>query len=296
MAGTFGTKEFPVILDISQLIERVAWITGPDILMVRVKAKIRTGGVITTTIEQPIAYNGDLFASAIHDHDAFVPTPIIQLPTINKDMIAHSLDWNKPPLKKTDEGGLTWFALLFFNLRTLNKARTPKLPDYEIKVRFQGSTKKTLPETIYWAYADPFANPFEYYNDHPTTTGAIVDGFGHFSTVVSPKAFSTSGERNTFIGWNAGSLPPWVAFDQAITNEQNDMFQWEVEGWAFKRRKEFPVNTSDFKPSFAWETDDKTKDYHKDSAGAFAENDVLPAYTVTIRVNLKTLKFTLTKA
>jgi len=297
----FGKKERPLILDVSQLARRVQWITGPDILMLRIYCQILNPNTPTATLVQPMAYNGEVFVTAIHDYDDHTPPPTVELPTINAAMIAHSLDWNKAPLKEpsANEGFRLFTALIFFNLRVIKREMVSPPVDntYEIKVQLPASVRKTQPETLFIAYWNFGTLNYEAAKAFPLSipvfyTQAMVD---NNTPAISGNIqfFATSADRDFFISIQPD---PWGATEDTTNIEKSDLFQWEVEAWTFKRRKEFPVDPDDFyAPTFEWEGDEKTKGHELIADGAYTDNMVLPARTVTIRANFKTLAMTMEK-
>lgn len=298
----FGTKSKPVILDISQVIRRVGWITGPNILMLRIFAMIRnTEPQPNVRLEQPIGWNGDAYVKVIHDHDDFVPVPIITLPTVNAAMIAHSLDWNKEPLKdpSANETFDIYTALIFFNLAVIKREMVSPPMDnkYEIKVHFPGSKKKSEPFTMYIAYFNFGTLDYEVAKAYPL--GALPLFFtqeqkDNNTPVLSGniQIFPTAEARNNFITLNPGM----GSHEEVVPQEISDLFQWEIEAWTFKRRKEFPVDDEAFYiPTFDWQGDEKTKGHKILAEGAYTDSMTLPARTITITAEFKELTLEMTK-
>lgn len=299
----FGTKTKPVILDISQVIRRVAWITGPDILMIRIFAMLRKPGTPTTRIEQPIAYNGDAFKDVIHDYRADAkPIPTVELPTINGGMMVYSLDWNNPPLKdnSANETFNIYSAVLFFNLPVLKREQQTPGETYEVKVIFPGNTKKPEPATTYYAFwnfgtlnwetAKAFPLQIPYYTSWENLAKNITDVGGNI------QFWTSAAPRDQFVLINSGE--GWGSHEETVQSEVNDLFQWECEAWTFKRRKEFPLDKENFlnpTDAFGWQGDEKTKGHEFFSDGAYMDSMVIPSRTVTFRVKYKTLELTATK-
>ena len=128
--------------------------------------------------------------------------------------------------------------------------------------------------------------------EHPSTTGAVIDADGHTGVVNSPIAFGSEAERAAFLGWNAGSLPPWHTFDETLPeSDLNDGLQWTVRGRTYKKRNDFPADEEN---APLW--DESTA---IDIAEEYAESVIhtpVPEYTVTVTVNLETLEISMTKA
>ena len=159
-------------------------------------------------------------------------------------------------------------------------------------IHFPASEHDMQGGTVYWAFADPFANPLEYYLEHPTTTGAVIDADGHTGVVNSPIAFGSEAERAAFLSWNAGSLPPWHTFDEALpASDLNDGLRWNVWGGTYKKRNDFPTDEENA-PLWDEDTAIAVVEEHAESVIATP----IPAYAVTATVNLEALEISMTKS
>jgi len=154
------------------------------------------------------------------------------------------------------------------------------------------SREDVTPETIYWAFADPFGNPFEYYMEHPGTTGAIIDAEGNTGVVITPLAFDTVAQRSEFLAWNAGSLPPWSTFDQTLPDiHLSDNLSWQIKAQTYRKKKNFPTD-SENQP--LWNENEKVAQATQSASGSTGHE--IPSFTVTVRVNRSTLAVAMTKA
>jgi hypothetical protein len=292
--GAFGTKKSPATLDVSQIIRKVEWATGPNVLMIWVSVNVQQHEPHAIPVKafavQDIA---NIFDDPIHIHDTHTPVPTVANP-MNADMISHTFAWNRAP-RKPDGGPdkiFQWRAALFFNLgkiKSLAVVSGEHITKYEITIRFPASEKTTESSVAYYAYADPFGNSFDYYQAHPTTTGAIIDAFGHTGIVTSPIVFGSAAQRSEFLGFNAGSLPPWVAFDKPGTGDVWDLLDWDLKAYTFLKRKDFKLK-DDLSP------DPSILDATNQSATEQRDHSTvdhsIPSETVTLTINLKTLAMT----
>jgi hypothetical protein len=290
----FGSKERPVILDISQLIERVNWIVAKTFLVLRVDAKIRIPHTPSVSIiVSDGAYTGDAFANTINQHDAKVPFPAISLPKISKDMFAHTIEFNKsPPIKKAEAETLNHYTqLIFVNLRRLKTFNGFTSDNYQIKISFPAGEHRRVATTLYYAFFNFGTLDWELAKAFPLhaipffyTVKERDDNTPHIGSNI--QLLNDAADRALFLTLN----PEWGSHDEPDFEIKDDSFQWEVEGWTFKGRDEFPVNLTNY--TLAFDTNDsKTKGH-----GKITTPPVAAAATVTIRVNLKTLTLELTKA
>jgi hypothetical protein len=289
----FGTKERPVILDISQLIERVNWVLGKNFLVLRINAKMRKGHTPTASvIVSDGAYTGEVFTTTINEHDDNVPFPAISLPKISKAMFAHTIEFNKsPPLKKADETFNDYTQLIFLNLRRLKSFRDFKDDNYQIKISFPAGVHRRSPTTLYYAFFNFGTLDWELAKAFPLhaipffyTVKERDDNTPHIGSNI--QLLNDAADRALFLTLN----PEWGSHDEPDFEIISDAFQWEVEGWTFKGRDEFPVNLVNY--TFSFDTNDsKTKGH-----GKITTPPIAAAATVTIRVNFKTLSLELTKA
>ena len=236
----------PWRLDPLKNIVGVGWGAG-NVLVLRIETRVNNHTPRLTTIED-LQFTGsliDAYAETINEHDDHVPPPDIVNP-MDGDMRAHTFMWNCPPYKLDtggDESSHTWKAIVFLNLSRIRSFLDTSDPEYVFTIHFPASEHHTEGGTVYWAFADPFGNPFEYYLEHPTTTGAVIDADGHTGIVNSPIAFGSEAERAAFLSWNAGSLPPWHTFDEPLPeSDLNDGLQWNVRGRTYKKRNDFPTD------------------------------------------------------
>jgi hypothetical protein len=285
----------PWRLDPLKKIVGVGW-GGGNVLVLRIETRVNDHTPRLTTLEDLQFTDSliDAYAEAINQHDDHVPAPDIVNP-MDGDMRAHTLMWNRPPYKLDtagDESSHTWKAIVFLNLSRVRSFLDTSDPEYVFTVHFPASEHHTEGGTVYWAFADPFGNPFEYYLEHPTTTGAVVDADDHTGVVNTPIAFGSESERAAFLGWNAGSLPPWHTFDEpSPESDLNDALQWDVWGGTYKKRNDFPTD------------EERAPLWDEDTAIAVAEEHAesviatpIPTYVVTVTLNLDTLEILMAKA
>ena len=285
----------PWRLDPLKRIVGVGW-GGGNVLVLRIETRVNNHVPRLTTLED-LQFTGsliDAYAETINEHDDQVPPPVIVNPT-NADMRAHTFMWNRPPYKLDiagDESPHTWKAISFLNLSRIRSFLLHTSdPEYAFAIHFPASEHHTEGGTVYWAFADPFGNPFEYYLEHPTTTGAVIDAEGHTGIVNSPVAFGSAAERTAFLGWNAGSLPPWHTFDEPQPeSDLNDGLQWIVRAHTYKKRNDFPTDEENA-PLWNEGTAISAAEEHAESVIATP----IPAYTVAVSVNLQTLEIAMTK-
>ena len=285
----------PWRLDPLKKIVSVGW-GGGNVLVLRIETRVDGHTPRLTTIED-LQFTGaliDAYAETINEHDYRVPPPDIVNP-IDGDMRAHTFMWNRSPYKldtSGDESAHTWKAIVFLNLSRIRLFLDTDDPEYVFTIHFPASEHHTEGGMVYWAFADPFGNPFEYYQEHPTTTGAVIDADGHTGIVTTPTAFGSAAQRDAFLGWNAGSLPPWVAFDEPSSGSDiNDGLQWKVRGRTYKKRNDFPTDSHN---APLWDESAAIG-----AAEEHAESIIhtpIPGYTVTVTVNLDTLEISMTKA
>ena len=285
----------PWRLDPLKKIVGVGW-SGGNVLVVRIDTRVNNHTPRLTTIEDLQFAVGliDAYAEAINEHDDHAPPPDVINP-MGGDMRAHTFMWNCPPYKLDtagDESPHTWKAILFLNLSRIRSFLATSDPEYAFTIRFPASEHHTEGGTVYWAFADPFGNPFEYYLEHPATTGAVIDAEGHTGVVNSPIAFGSAAERDAFLGWNADSLPPWHTFDEPQPeSDLNDGLQWRVAGRTYKKRNDFPTDGENA-PLWDESTAIGVAEEHAESVIATP----IPAYVLTLTVNLETLEVSAAKA
>ena len=168
----------PWRLDPLKKIVGVGW-RGGNVLVLRIETRVNNHTPRLTTIED-LQFIGSLIsahAETINEHDDHVPPPDIVNP-MNGDMRAHAFMWNHPPYKLDtggDESSHTWKGIAFLNLSRIRLFLDASDLEYVFTIHFPASEHHTEGGTVYWAFADPFGNPFEYYLEHPTTTGAVID-------------------------------------------------------------------------------------------------------------------------
>ena len=284
----------PWRLDPLQNIVGVGW-GGGNVLALRIDTDVNNHTPRLTTIEN-LQFTGsliDAYAETINEHDDHVPPPDIVNP-MDGDMRAHTFMWNRPPYKldtSGDESSHTWKAIVFMNLSRIRSFLDATDPEYVFTIHFPASEHHTEGGTVYWAFADPFGNPFEYYQEHPTTTGAVIDAEGHTGVVTTPIAFGSAPQRDAFLGWNAGSLPPWVAFDEPSSGSEPTTVSNGRSGAAHTRSAMTSPRTQNA-PLWDEDTAIAVAEEHAESVIATP----IPAYVVTVTLNLDTLEFSMTKA
>ena len=285
----------PWRLDPLKRIVGVGWGSG-NVLVLRIETRVNNHAPRLTTIED-LQFTGsliDAYAETINKHDDHLPSPDIVNP-MDGDMRAHTLMWNRPPYKRDTAGAEsphTWKAIVLLNLSRLRSFLDPSDPEYAFTIHFPASEHHTEGGAVYWAFADPFGNPFEYYLEHPATTGAVIDADGHTGIVNSPIAFGGDAERAAFLGWNAGSLPQWHTFDEALPeSDLNDGLGWKVLGRTYKKRNDFPTDEEN---APLWD-EEAAIDVAEEQAQSLIATPI-SAYVVTVTVNLDTLEITMMKA
>ena len=201
----------PWRLDPLKKIVGVGW-GGGNVLVLRIETRVNNHTPRLTTIED-LQFTGsliDAYAETINEHDDHVPPPDIINP-MDGDMRAHTFMWNRPPYKLDtagDESSHTWKAIVFLNLSRIRLFLDASDPEYVFTVHFPASEHHTESGTVYWAFADPFGEPFEYYLEHPTTTGAVIDADGHTGSRQYSDAFGSAVEARLFLTLERRSLPP----------------------------------------------------------------------------------------
>ena len=121
---------------------------------------------------------------------------------------------------------------------------------------------------------------------------AVVDADGHTGVVDSPITFGSEVERAAFLSWNAGSLPPWHTFDEAFP-------ELGPQRWApmdgprphVPKRNNFPTD-EEIAPLWDEPTAIGAAEEHAESV----IDTPIPAYVVTVTVNLDTLELSMRKA
>jgi hypothetical protein len=290
--GNFGLKSKPATLDFSGIITKVEWILGPDILVLQFDWRM---GLVSQTFDATdLSGLGlstiDPFAQIINQHDDHVPVPLIGNP-MSKEMVAHTLAFNRPPSKKGGvESGLHWKAILFFNLRAIKAVEGLRDPTYEITIHTPAS--KIIHETgfVHWIYYDPFGNPFEYYQAHPFTSGIQIDAEGHTAVFLFPAAIPTIEARDLYLSLNAGSLPPLRSYEEPTSSDRSNGFGWRIDASTYRRRKDFPLG-AELAPQ--WNVSEAK------SSSFLSEQSLIgtsfPTRTVTVTVNFKTLAVSMKK-
>lgn len=284
----------PWRLDPLKNIVGVGW-GGGNVLVLRIETRVNNHAPRLTTIEDLQFTDSlmDVYAETINEHDDHVPPPAIVNP-MDGEMRAHAFMWNRLPYKLDIDGGdspHTWKAIIFLNLSRIRSFVDSSDLEYVFTIHFPASEHHTETGTVYWAFADPFGNPFEYYLEHPTTTGAVIDGDGHTGVVNSPIAFGSVAERAAFLSWNAGSLPPWHTFDEPTPpSDLNDGLQWKVQGRTYKKRNEFPTDEQN---TPLWDESTAIGGAEEHAYSVIATP--IPACVVTVAVNLDTLEISTVK-
>jgi hypothetical protein len=290
--GNFGLKKKPATLDFSGIIQKVEWILGPDILVLQFDWRMGLFGQTfgATSLSALGLSTIDPFAQIINEHDDFVPVPSIVNP-MSKPMVAHTLAFNRPPFKRSGiEAAPHWKAILFFNLAHIKSFEDLTDPTYQITITTPPS--RIIHETgfVHWIYYDPFGNPFEYYQAHPSTSGIVIDAEGHTAVFLFPAAIPTIEARDLYLSLNAGSLPPLRSFEEPTSSDRSDGFGWRIDAKTYRRRKDFPLG-SELAP--LWDVAEAK------SSAFLSEQAVIstsfPARTVTVTVNFKTLAISMRK-
>jgi hypothetical protein len=288
--GIFGTRKSPATLDISQIIRKVEWATGPNVLLIHfdVNTSLHEPRAIPV---QPFAVDAisNVFNDPINIHDTHTPTPTIVNP-MSADMTAHTLVWNRAPRKPAAGVDLVynWKAALFLNLGKIRfLGSVTDLEHYEVVVRFPASEKKTESGVILNAFTT-----FGVVNDweaakasspHPISD-IINEDLSH-SLVGNILVFGNTAERAAFLARNGD----WFSHDEPATGETFDLLDWDLKAYTFKKRKDFKLK-DDLSPDPSI-LDATFINFKEERAHAtFAVQ--IPAFTVTLTINLKTLSMT----
>lgn len=297
---SYGSKRRPVVLDFSQIIRRVNWVVGGNILTLDIQLNVDRHEPGQQTLLKAMSDTFNVFTETINKHDDKLPVAELENP-FTPDMIDKLYIWSRAPFTETGGENQTRHkrAIIFFNLSKIKSkmkadSSTGATPiEFEFQVLFPPGQNTTQDETTYWAYYDPFGNPFEYYMEHPQSSGAIIDEFGNTGVFVFPRAFGTAAERDQFLGYNAGSLPPMVGFDEPNQTTVDDNLNWEIRAETHKKTKDylarnFPTNSRN-EPG--WD-EDKATDTATESESS---PDLMPAFTVTVTVKFSDLSVTMEK-
>jgi hypothetical protein len=301
MAGSFGTREFPVILDITQRVQRIAWRVGTDILLVRLTAQIRQPALPTVRVISNGAYNGDGFVNSIDVHDDKQPAPVIVFPKLSADMRAHTLVFNRPPIQKFNVGETfnVFTGLIIFNIRRIKSFNGFVDNSYQLQFTFPPSHVTHSTGLSHYAFTTfGLLNDWEIAKAFPFTTGVIIDAEGHTALSGNIRLFGTTTERGLFLSRNG----EWFSHDEPSTDDIADLFGWEMEAWSFQVRTEFPVNAQ-YRPTFGTHgvgndgqptLIDEAKGHGFDHDHATVDHP-LAEKTVTINLNTKSMSFTMVK-
>ena len=137
-----------------------------------------------------------------------------------------------------------------------------------------------------------FGHPLEYYLEYPSTTGAVIDGTATRS-LNSPIAFGARRSALAFLGWNAGSLPPWHTFDETVTGVgPKRRAPMEGLGSYVQEAKGLPQQTDRTHPSGM----KRRLIGCRGRARRVGDHTPISAYIVTVRIEFETLEISMTKA
>jgi hypothetical protein len=232
----------------------------------------------------------DAFQSQIKEPDTFVPVPDIVDP-VSKEMMSHLFMWSKPVYKLNTSDGYTWRALVFLNIGKIRGALPAIVPartSWEFTLQFPASRRVTTADTLYWIWQNNFYANFFDAKEHPFTTGVVIDAEGHVAVLSIPfiPSPNSAARRDEILGYNAGSLPPFLSFDEAISDDVSDNLRYTVTARTYRSLKKFPASATNL-PSW-------------DQGLALAEAHITratqPALTLTVNVRFKDLLLTFTPA
>jgi hypothetical protein len=289
--GKFGTRHSPATLDISQIIRKVEWATGPNVLMLHFDVNTSLHAPHAIPVEPfAVAAVSSVFDDPIHIHDTHVPIPTVVNP-MSSSMTAHTLVWNRAPRKPAAGVDLVynWKAALFLNLGKIRLLDSvTDLEHYDVVIRFPASEKKTESGVILNAFTtfgvvDDWSAA-KASSPHPFSDVTFFLGGPH-TIVGNILTFGNQADRATFLSLNGD----WFTHDEPATGETFDLLDWDLKAYSFKKRKDFKLK-DDLSPDPAI-LDATFINFREERAHAtFAVQ--IPAYTVTLTINLKTLTMT----
>jgi hypothetical protein len=285
----------PWRLDPLKKIVGVGW-GGGNVLVLRIETRVNNHTPRLTTIED-LQFTGsliDAYAETINEHDDHLPPPDIINP-MDGDMRAHTFMWNRPPYKVDaagDESAHTWKAIVFLNLSRIRSFLDTSDPDYVFMVHFPASEHDPESGFVYYAFWNFGELNWEIANEVTLLIPVFFteEMRDNNTPVVSSniQAFGTAFERDFFI-----TLQPdiWDAHEEPVSPDPNDGLNWRMGGRTYRKRINFPTD-AEIAPLWNESTAIGAAEEHAESV----INTPIPAYVVTVTVNLDTLEISMTKA
>ncbi len=276
----------PVSLDPFQRIVNVGW-GGVDILVLEFSYR-RSGPRPVFTLRDLLftSTTYDLFDSVIVNNDgAGNPSPGNP---ITQDMLKFLRLWNRPPYFRTDEGGTRGNAILFFNLRKIRASLPQNATTFTFKVATPASSPITTSGVEYWCWSNAFgAGSLEENEENPFTTGD--PRFPPFGIITIPTAFGSAEEAGAFAAMFVA--PEIFVTSRAVSHTRPDGLGWDLRVSSYRNKTDFPTG-SDNSPN--WDLGE-AKGGTVESASGSSETSI-PAYTVTVEVDIRTLAVNSSKA
>jgi hypothetical protein len=283
----------PWRLDPFKNIVGVGW-GGGNVLVLRIDTIVNFRHAPRFTSIDNLDFTGsliDAYANVINEHDAHAPAPTIVNP-MSADMRAHEFMWSRPPYKLDSEAGHTWKALVFLNLSRIRSFLDSSDPTYSFLIQFPAG--EHIPNgTTYFAFFNFGTLDWDTANEFPLLVPVFFteEQRDNNTPVVTSnvQAFGSAADRDFFISLQSD---PWGSHDEPDTGpELNDGLQWRVRGFTYRKRNDFPA-LSDNTPTWDEGTAIGSAEEHAESLIGVS----VPAYTVTVTVNLETLSISMSKA
>ena len=196
--------------------------------------------------------------------------------------------WNRPPYLVSSEGGTKGNAILFFNLRKIRASLLHNPTTFTFKIATPASVPITTSGVEYWVWSNAFgASSLEENEAHPFTTGD--PRFPPFGIITIPTASARPEDAAAFAAmFVAPEMLRHVPaiFRIRIPTASAGSFRLAP----YRKRTDFPTQ-SDNSPD--WNVEEAIKGH--DESATLSEIPV-PAYLVTVDVNIRTLSVTSSKA
>lgn len=276
----------PIRLDPFQRIVNVGW-GGVDILVLEFSYE-RNGQRPTFTLRDlpftSTTYN--LFDSVIVNNDGMGnPTPGNP---ITQDMLKYLRLWNRPPYLASSEGGTNGNAILFFNLRKIRASLPQGATAFTFKIATPASVPITTSGVEYWVWSNAFgASSLEENEAHPFTTGD--PRFPPFGIITIPTAFGTPEDAAAFA--TLFVAPQMFVTSRPFSYTHPDGLRWVLRASTYRKRTDFPTQSNN---SPDWNPEEAIEGTTQSAAGS--SEIAVPAYLVTVDVNIRTLSVTSSKA
>lgn len=269
----------PVRLDPFQRVVNVGW-GGVDILALEFsyrRSGPRPGFMLRDLPFTSTTY--DLFDSVIVNNDgAGNPNPGNP---ITKEMLKFLRLWNRSPHLVTDEGGTRGDAILFFNLRKIRASLPQNATTFRFKIATPASSPITTSGVEYWCWSNAFgAGSLEENEEHPFTTGD--PRFPPFGVIAIPTAFGSSEEAGAFAAMFVA--PEMFVTSRAVSHTRPDGLGWNLRASTYRGKMNFPTSVNN---SPNWNLGE-AKGGTMQAASGSSETSI-PAYTVTVEVDVRTL-------